>query len=620
MRIVRYDDSNKQIKEEFADSFCIPLNQAKKSHLGISHLEREHRMFDSHENYLAYKMNEYGKVGAISPMGEKYADFIYETFKGATRPGYGSIGDDNQQEIWYGKKGKDSYDVFCRYEMIYEDAIAAPHLIIDSATKDTFNIRYALVVTENGYKVYDIYEKCFLNFTVDDSVSYINSEKKQVLISRSRYIASDRESEYTTTLIDFDGNVLGKIVTRCYVRFTDKLNVFELHKNGKNGILKLINGVFEEVVPVKYREITQIFDDKIVAINTQNCVKIVHFEKKMKKGVEVWANKLDSYKLPKEVVAGYFLEDESEGILTLNNGKKILFSLYLQGNDEKYQCEDIYYEGDAIFKCFQFKGSNTATITFMCNGQSINVDEEDSNDKDGHLVKIDDGDGEKYLMFTPSGTKLDLEIPAHSSLHKVYPMEKYYYNHRQVDFMRIPKDEFDNLIQIYCGGFNNQNYLLNIQKGTIHGYHYQNQMLWHNIYFDRDYYDLHTVRGDETFLKPFKSLIAGFDNYAVFDSWNSIYLIDRNLNVTEYNGATVKVDDVYQMCVVTTKDKAVVVSNDGVEEFDYTGRVVLLPSGMKDVYKSATSGNYVVDNIFVDANLLKYEAMTDTIDKKLATL
>lgn len=618
MRIINKKDSEGRPHLEFSDSFGNVLTQSQLSHLGVSHLEKVHLMLDSHKNILAYKMKEYDKYGAISIKGEKYADFIYESFEGVTRSGYGSIGDDNQQELWMGKKDGDLYDIYHRYDLIFEDAVSA-RLIVDSATNNEYNIRYAQIATKDGYKVYDIYDSCFLNFTAKDAISYIDSEKRQVITDKSRllpYLNTSRrlEYEYTSTLMDFDGNILGTFVELYYLRFTPHPNLFTINRNGKIGVVKFTNGVMEEVIPPKYHKITQFFDDKVVAINSQNCVKIVHFEKKNKKGVDVWTNKLDSYKLPKEVVAGFFLEDESEGILTLSNGMKILFSLYMQGKtDEQYQCEDIFYEGNAIFKCFQFKGKEIATITYMCNGQAVDYN---SNERDGHLVEIGDSAVRRYMMFTPYGAKIDIDARSYQTLSRMYGGQCF--NVPQTDFMRIQKDGRNNLVKhnsYDCG-----NHIVNLYKGTIHKYHYSDQLIWHNVYYDSDKYDLHLVDGEDSIIKPVKNLTAAFDEYAVFSAWNCVYLFDRKFNVTKYDKANVRVDEVYEMAVITTTDEAIVVFNNGIEKFNSTGRTIVLPQGAMPIYKSATSGNYVVGNLFVDANLLKYEAIAGTIDKSLATL
>lgn len=609
MRIISKKDSEGRSHLEFSDSFGNVLTQSQLSHLGVSHLEKVHLMLDSHKNILAYKMKEYDKYGAISIKGEKYADFIYKSFEGVRRIGYGSIGDDNEQELWMGKKDGDLYDIYHRYELIFEDAISTAHLIVDSATNDEFNIRYAQIVTENGYKVYDIYNNCFLNFTAEDAISYVDSKKEQVILNRSKWI-SKGQYEYTSTLIDFDGNILGTFVAPYYLKFTSHPNLFTINKNGKIGVVKFINGVMEEVIPPKYHKITQFFDDKVAAINSQNCVKIVHFEKKNKNGVDTWINKLDSYKLPKEVIAGFFLEDESEGILTLSNGMKILFSFYMQGKtDEQYQCEDIFYEENAVFKCFQFKGKEIATITYICNGQAVDYN---SSEKDGHLVKI----GNNYMMFTPYGTKIDIDARSYDNLYKMYGGKCF--DVPKTDFMRIQKDGRNNLVK--HSSYDNGNHLLNLYKGTIHKYQYSDQLIWHNIYYDSDKYDLHLVDGEDSIIKPVKNLTAAFDEYAVFSAWNSIYLFDRQFNVTKYDKANVKVDEVYEMAVITTTDEAIVVSNNGIEKFNFTGRTIVLSQGTMPIYKSAISENYVVGNLFVDANLLKYEAIAGTIDKSLATL
>lgn len=610
MRLLSYKGSDGKLNETFADSFGMPLNQAKKSHLGLSHLEFVSKMFDSHELFIGYKMKEYDKIGAISVKGEIYADFIYNKFEGVCRLGYGSIGDDNKQELWMGRKDGDLYDIYHLYELIYEDAINPSHLVLDDYTRDDRNYQYAQIVTEDGYKIYDIFNKQLLNFTSDDAISHIHSKHQRIILSKSRYL-SHRKYEYTSTLIDFNGNVLGKYVGEAWLRFTENPNIFETYGNGKSGLVILENGTLEEVIPQKYRKITQLFKNKAVVINTQNNVKIVHFEKKLKKGIETWINKLDSYKFPKEVIAGFFLEDESEGILTLSNGKKVLLSLFLQGNEEKFQCEDIFYEGNSIFKCYQFKAKDEATITFICNGQSVLAD---SKDKDGHIVKIEESGEMKTILFTPDGHKIDIDIPSYQTIYREF-YARYYNGIFTVDFMTIPKDEAYNLVKVYNYGYlNNERALFNLVKGTKYDYNYSNQMLWHNIFIGKDGYDLHTVRGNEDFLKPFKHIVAGFNDYAVFDGFHSVFIVDRKFNVIEIEKANVRVDEFYKACVISTKDKAYVVSNDGLEEFDDTGRIMMLPGGTKTIYKSLTSADYVVGNLFVDSNLLKYEISNGTIE------
>ncbi len=615
MRIINYKNSEGRLETGLADSFGITLNQKLKSHLGVSHLEFEQRMFDSHELLIGIMLKEYDKFGAMNVKGEIYADFIYNKLEGVCRVGYGSIGDESRQEVWMGKKDNDLYDIFHLDELIYEDAISRSHLVLDAYTKDDRNYQYVQIVTDKGFKIYDIFNKQFLNFTTEDAICFIHSKYQKVIAGRSKSLGC-RKYEYSSTLIDFDGNILGKYTAENYLRFTEKEDFFEIYHDGKSGLVKLVNGVFEEVIPMKYRKILQIFDNKAVVINSQNCVKIVYFEKKMKKGVEVWINKLDSYKFPKEVISGFFLEDESEGILTLSNGMKILLSHYLQGNDEKFYCEDIFYEGNNIFKCFQFRGKQQADITFICNGQAVMAN---SKDKNGHYVELNINYTKTPLLFSPDGKLFDSTFDDFNEFVPVYG-NKFFTDNTTIDFVTIPKDEHENLMESYGS---RRNIIVNTLKGTFEPYRYSEVLVWHNLYVGKDNYDYHVIRGDDSIVRNIGHFVAGFNDYAVFSSFKNAYILDRNFNVTEisFKGTSnVRVDEIYRMCVISTEQKSYVVSNNGVEEFNNTGRIMILPSGTKTIYQSPTSGNYVVGNLFVDKDVLKYEAMNGTIESKYATL
>lgn len=624
MRIISLENNllinNKNIFKIFSNSFGIPLTSSQISNMGLSNLQIFQKLFDSHKNFLAFEIEKNGKFGAINTKGEIYADLIYHYFSGVTPKNKGDIDCKNKQELYVGKKNGGFYDIYHHYELIFENAINHPYLIIDDFTKDEDNYRYANIETQNGYKIYDIFNKQFLNLTIDKQYNTsfdIHSQYEMIILTKREHLAN-RKFEYTCIIMDFDGNILGEYIGEYWLKFTEQKMFFETCTSGKCGIFLLQNGNFEKVIPNKYRKITQLFQNKAVVINTQNCIKIIHFEKKMKKGNEVWINKLDSYKLPQEVTFGFFLEDESEGILTLSNGKKILLSHFLKGNNKDFQCEDIIYKGNTIFKCYQFKGKDIANITFICNGQAVNS--LPNNLEDGHIVETEENGKRMKWMFTPNGKKLEVEVPYYHDIRQSQN-KKYCSCNTSFDFLTIPKDEWQNLVAIYeYGPYYSKNNMFNLIKGTMHSYKYNQQMIWHNIYIDNNYYDFHTIRGDEDFLNPFRKFIAGFNDYAIFASLNSIYLLDRNFNVTEFKNAKAQVDEIYKLCVISKQDESIVVSNNGLEIFNNTGKKISISNELRQVYKSKVSGNYVVGNLFVDTNLLKDEVTKGLIDKNLVIL
>ena len=623
MRLLKVDFNDKK-PEYFGDCFGNPLTFDQKSKLNLNHLEFVSKTFDSHENTLAYLFKENGKIGAISNNGEVYADFIYDRFEGITQRTYGYIGENMRQEMWEGERrninGEKVYDIYHRYELICEDVLTSSHLQRDSYFHHDRDFRYAVMITEDGYKVYDIFETKFLHFTSDDGIHEIHSKYQRVLTSR---ITSVGNYKYFYKLMDFNGNKIASYKSDYSIRFTEKENFFISHKDGKDGLIILNNGEFEEVIPCKYRKILQIFDKKAVVINSQNCVKIVHFEKKMKKGVEVWNNKLDSYKLPKEVVSAFFLEDESEAILTLNSGMKILLSLFQKGNFPQYQCEDIFYEGNEIFKCFQFGNEEQANITFMYCGQSIQINSKDNN---GHIVDLENSlSGSDLVAFTPEGKRIDISN------------KKYRYNcdfgnryaegANQVDFMTIPKDEACNMKQFSRQSYYNDCVIANMIKGNVYDYRYSEIMPWHNLFVSDTsaswHHNFHIVRGEDTKeICEVGEFIAGFNDFMIgkIGMRDAYYIFDRKFNPIKMEKAKVKVDEVYQLCVVANNDEAYVLSNNGLEHFTYTGRNCMMPYGTEKIYSSVSSKNYVVGLQYVEENLLKYEASQGIIDANLLRL
>lgn len=617
----KFNDKN---SEYFGDCFGNPLTLAQKSKLNLNHLQFFSKAFDSHENTLAYLFKEYDKIGAFSINGENYADFIYDRFEGITQRGYGSIGDDCRQEMWEGRRknvnGDDVYDVYHRYELICEDVSTSSHLKQDSYFHYNRDFRYAILTTEDGYKVYDIFEGIFLNFTSDYGVSDIHSKYKRVFVSKSCSIGV-RKYEYTYKLIDFDGNEIASYVSENWLRFTEKENFFLSHKDGKYGLVILLNGVLEEVIPCKYRKILQIFDNKAVVINSQNCVKVIHFEKKMKKGIEVWNNKLDSYKFPKEIVSAFFLEDESEAILELNSGMKILLSSFLKGNIAQCQCEDIFYEGNGIFKCFQFGDKDEASITFMYNGQAVIANSTDIN---GHLLNSDSNSLDNNLIaFTPDGKRIAIS----SENHKYYSDfgKKYMKSREQVDFMTIPKDEASNMKKFLGYSYRDESIVVNMLKGELFKDSHSEIMPWHNLFTSDTssswHHNFHFVRGEDIKeISDMGEFIAGFNEFMIgkIINNNTYYIFDRTFHPLEVKKARAKVDEIYQLCVVANDDEAYVVSNDGIEHFIYTGKACIMSNRTERIYKSVSSNNHVVGLQYVENNILQYEIAQGITDNRMA--
>lgn len=583
---------------EVCNSLLEPLSYDQIQKLGMNGVDFKRFLYNDNGLPFAYVLEKNEKLGAFSIDGKQFADFIYDDIEEVTK-----IHHTGSYQIYKFKYLNSdgtvaSMDIYDECQIVARD-VHSCYYCHNGKSKD----RHLEILNTNmdAYMIYDAVRKD-LNPNDFNAIHDICEEFQKVICY--------------DTIYDFDGK---QIVTNSKnikgLHFTDVNGLYKTEYNHKFGLaIENDNDNIEEIIPSKMKDIKQVFKDRIIVQNIKGLFHVIQFEKKNGK----WIIKQDNYKLPKTVTDVFFLEDESEAIITFKNGKKILLSHYLLPDNEKYECAEIIYEGNEVFKCFKFEDEiSDGEVTYMWHGQAIGYS--NSKDRNIHILKqylgiytpnsylsIFGSDGKRYYYKEGYDYTLGWSSPLKSSTDRFT---------RFFDFMTVEKENNGNVV------WQNNQVINGITQQVSQKLKEEPIMLWHNLYWSSEcglcsINEL--VPSKATRLKELE-LVASFNDNVVLRSDDKIYISNREgSRVIEVLNGDYHVDKYMRRCVCYEQNYgAFVVSNEGVKVFTIKDTIVYTNRNFqqvsKDVYEG-TNDDFVIGGIYITKKTLAKEINEGIID------
>lgn len=574
------------------------LNKTEYQKLKLDNVKFCFELKNKDNQCFGYCVQKDDKKGAIDVNGDIFAKFIYE-----------DVFQINDVNDLYGNfyaykkiiNNVELYDIYYNNNLlVYESQICTP-IICDN---DIHNNRFLLVsirewIFDNhyayNYKILDLDKYSYLNTKILNYVIAISLKHNEMIVS-------DHDNFFNQTfsqILNFNGaSIYDTFSFKYKLKFTELKGYYECIDNDNKHHL-LINE--NEILQVEYKEMLQIFKNKIVVIDLSNRVRVIYLEKNNKNGYTV---KLDNYKFPKEIKSVFFLEDESEAILTFMNDKKMLLSHYLQQYNENYFCDEIIYKGNDVFECIQFKNNDKkALITYFFKGMSVlykNTDEKPIiiHNQKLNTVEIVYSNGDVLFQNNEN-----LYLPKEQNN-----------SYKRNDFMTIKKEGSDMLIKIetlkffstsahnmYWNLYTRENYFNETYKFG------KPELIFHNLYKN--------LIGCFK-LKDSQLLISNADNIFSFNHF--VLIIGKCLHSTRAIVLDINLDTILSVendsiwynknslnneVVFGTKDNAFRITNDDlIYQFSYFETIKGKPT-----YKEINGDNFIINSIYVKKTELDSE-------------
>lgn len=536
-------------------------------------------LYDSGHNILGYIFKKNDMLGVYDINGRLCMPFTYTWIEGID----GTNSNTLNSEIHRCRKLNGLFDIYENYTKLFSE-VTGSYVFEDAfnRTKD----RFLLIFDDDWQYIYDRKrQKNIAKLEYDIGVHAIHSEFEQIIYNRHTGLG-----KFFACVADFDGNeiITSKDETE-YIDFSECKNFYEVHNGLKHGIKHFENGNFETILETEYSTIWDTFPNKAIINDNHNHIMIINYQKN-KTG---WSYNINFKDRENEVAEIHTNENEEDAILHLEQNKKMLLSHYKEyGLDERFICDDIFCEGNGIYKCF-IRNGNDMDITYLYKGQAVNF----SSVKDNrvHTIINSTDIGWEYIFMSPDG-KVIFE---NTKLEDNKKLTVAYYN----NFMNIKPEGLDELIVAKHTKFMSKT-IEDVVINKITGEKYeilsgkQPLMVWHNLFVVNE--ELHLLENKNNHKQKFFSdIVAIFNDYIVIKHNGILYICDRNFDYKLMATLNYHMDYIYRKLIMCTDTLACVVSNDGMELFDF--RTVI--QGNR-VYVSQSTDNFVIGDQYVDMNLL----------------
>lgn len=610
----RSDKMRLRINEKGNRYFCncmgIHLSDKQKQQAGVADLDYVESLHTLDGFFIGAIFHRNGLLGAYNEKGQNYAEFKYEKITPANLQHSNDKNDkhDLQNKIFNFKhKGKELYDVYYLDTLMFAESICPVQIIIDEYLKED---KYVVFNAGKDSILYDVKEA--------DIVAYLDIKdfdiNKIIVNSYFQRIILNYNCRHSS-VYDFNGKLLTNSIffhngTTYFSDVKDYYIRYDSHKNRK-GLFSLQNNELKQIIPVVNMDIFQVFEDKAVILNSNEFVKVVPFEQvidytttEMK-----WSVKRDKYKFKKDIKKAYFLEDESEAILTLDNEKQILLSHYKLPDNKKYQCDLIIKEEfDDAFKCFQFNGVNDLNVTHIYQGNAVSYT--GTSDSDIHVIKtlLDN----MIRIYSPNGKLLFRKNYNKCTLSKLdkNPYRDYFLT-KEIEGEKNLLIAYDNVqaLSYFINGKTEESIPFD-EKNNFHC------MIWHNFYEDINGY--HSLKE----LTPSQKAILDanvLDIYVMFDEYivcgnvdtHERYISDKNGHAIIIPNAKIFSDQEQAMCLCLSDNIGYTVTNDGVDEFAFIRKI----DGLQTYQSKSNPDHFIINRWFATASQIKDDIKSGLLDK-----
>lgn len=605
---MRFKGDNISTDFYICNSYLEPLNAKQLKSIGMDGVTFHSILHDKDGLPFAYVLRRNGKLGAFTMDGEPFTDFLYDTVDGLgaiTR--YRNYLIPNSFSVYeFGYTNSDGEKVYDIYDG--DDLVAT-------------DVNYCSYVTGQKAKnrYLDFYKSRTINGDIISSSTIYDLVTKKEVIKDFEYQIHDICEEYQKIIAgdnvyDFKGN---KIISNpdkiLNIQFTDIDGIYITCNEIKYGLaIENWKNELEEIIPCKYHEILQVFKDKIVVKNSMNLFHVVHFE--MKNGK--WFSIQDNYRLPKDLRNLFILEDESEGILKLRNKKKMLLSHYLLPDRNKYECTEIIYEGNGIFKCFKFPDDGTdGEVTYISQGQAVYYS---SQRDEGVYIKknftnktienlhVFDKNG-KSLHFFGSGYNTELASYAQEFVGR--------FANTFSDFMTVKKENKKN-IAWHTMSKTYGKMVVNGITGEMEHFNSEPRMIWHDIYqADNHLYYVKDISATKKNKLKYAEVIAVFNDRIVLQIDDDIYISNKDgSSFFHAKDASYFVDRDKCLCTCFNKNSGFVVSNNGVESF-----MPSKPINGNQIHEGL-NGDVLINGVYLSHDTLEKEIKEGIINSDFKAL
>lgn len=558
----------------FCNALGEELTSAQLAKAGYENMEFYGDVHDVNKHDIGCTFRKNGYSGVYDISGKLYADFVYKEQIRHILP--------DSSAMYFFKFETEKYDVFLGTELLYTN-VNSYKFMDDEVTGEE---RYCLIYRNNKQTLYDMQDKkeilttCLKDYHFESIHSGFEliicwTDKNSV---ESFVLNFSGGMEYTNTLIDEELFFTGYRDFYLTCKTTDEWSIIHFE-----------SGKLERVTDKWYSYIGDVLQDRAVVFSP-DCrnTQIIKYSKTG----DDWKTEIE-FDTDKYIEDIKIFENEKDAIICLENSKKMLLSNYEKLYKEQFICDEIIYEGNNIFKCFNEKPyTDLMDITYICCEQAVNY--VSKNDK-AQLLFLDETN-EEYIIIKNNGEIIfrntDI-LDYNTEIHALSDIR---------NFMTIKPEGTNNLIKIVSGmsAIKKGNYVINAITGAIYEFKYQANMVWHNLFEVDD--ELYLIEKSVIYDRyKLSDVVAMFNEQIVIKDDTNVYICNRDfafiLGQTTYN-----LDTVYQKLIVpsVSGNMRYVISNDGIEYFDYDRTI-----RGKQVYKSRVTNNYVVDLQYVYIDNLK---------------
>lgn len=465
---------------------------------GYQDLEYKGTLRDSHKHPFAYLFERNGLLEAYNVNGELYTENEYVECKAVSTKDLHLANVLFHSDVFSFKRTDGKYDIFHKDKIFSKNVEEEPYVMFASDEDET---NFVIMKQKNGIKIYDIKKEEYLEAKKFGNEIYdINRKFKKVIFRHEHKLFNGN----TTIVQTFDGFTFYTFNTDKIYQFSDVEDYFIRTENSMSGLTIRIGIEFFDVLDCLYENITCFSEDKIIANTDDENFEIYRVENKNLNTVR--CHKICEINNVSDV---QLFDDTEEIVVTLRNGKKILYSHYLLANSEKYECDDIFHEKGNLFKCFQFnEDTHSYEITYMFEGQAVNYNS--FKDNKCHLYE----GKTTYSLFTQEGTLL--------SRGDVSDTAVYFAVNNHDDFMTIEKEGYGKVLSISIMDYSVPSMCFNLVTGKKFDFHNRVSLVWHNVFMtDNFLHDIY-VRFNMTGMK----LVAGFNEFLVLKKGKDVYISD----------------------------------------------------------------------------------------------
>lgn len=566
------DITRKEMFPFFESSVTLNhLSTQDLNRFGYCNMEYVDTLYNSDNEILAHVFKKNDMLGAYDVHGNLYMDFQYTSYELINVVVHQP--DLKHSDFFAFEKETNQYDIYYKYELIMEDVLSVPYMVKDAKTED---VRYLIMRTALATHIYDILKKDFYHLSSINNIMSIDSEYDEII-----YFETVNNLRINC-ISDFAGTYKKTFIGDCNLFFANSKN-FYIARDNKSMYMSLItfrNGLSVNVTDTSYKEILEAYSNWMVVKRPNAVMEIIYFEP-------------DTHgKYHYDITRIYNTESieiyDMDNVIKLTNGKKILMTHYLENEQdyEKYECDEIIYEGNDIFKCIQLNQTG-ANIAYICCGQAINAT---SKNNEYHISKCSDED---YKIFNHKGDIL-IEGTGQSCIMDIGKLVS------PVMTEEIEGTEKLVTIDILDNSSKYNQMLVNLVSGEIYNSKHYIEMVWHNLFsVDGKVYDIY---GRHPSCTDFE-LLQAYNNYLIIRKEDNCYIVGKNLQYIKVENGEYHFERLYRYSIVENDKEAYLVSNNDVELFS---KFATLHGTIIYKYKKH-SDNYIIDWKVVTKDDVKQE-------------